>query len=130
MTKFYRLIYKSECAPQTGEADFRTIAMLSALRNKARGVTGLLLTHENRIMQVLEGPKSEVEALYSKIVADTRHVNVHIVSEQSIEAPKFRDWSMGFRPVENESDLAKFQSLGERSLNAILEHGSGQTLSA
>ncbi|MCU0925874.1 MAG: BLUF domain-containing protein [Hydrogenophaga sp.] len=64
--------------------------------NARRGITGLLLYHRREFLQLIEGERSAVEALYSAICLDPRHQQVHTLWDGPIETLGFGQWSMGF----------------------------------
>lgn len=70
-------------------ADFRS-------RNQTMGITGLLLLERKRILQVLEGPRGHVEALYSRIKLDPRHREVTLQHTEQATSRAFPHWSMQF----------------------------------
>ncbi|WP_017931728.1 BLUF domain-containing protein [Robiginitomaculum antarcticum] len=116
----FRLIYASKAAKGVGESDFRAIAMFSAISNRAHGITGLLLTYNDEIMQILEGDEAHVRGLYTNIQADSRHHSVTLVREQNIKSPDFSDWSMGYRPLAAPIDMDIFFKLTRDSLANVL----------
>jgi len=46
-------------------------------------------------LQVLEGGRTQVSTLYNRIVQDTRHANVVLLTYEEIEERRFAGWSMG-----------------------------------
>ncbi len=114
----YRLIYTSEKSPDTSDADFRAIATFSAVWNRERDITGLLMVHENDIMQVLEGPEAHVKELADKIRRDPRHKNMDIIYEKSVASAEFTKWSMGFRTLETRTEMDVFFNLTRAELSA------------
>jgi CheY-like chemotaxis protein len=60
------------------------------------GISGLLVYGNNRFLQVIEGIKGPLESLYEKINKDERHSDLHLISEEEIEAPAFDLWRMLF----------------------------------
>ena len=89
-----RVIYVSTAAgPQTGTM---TNAILKKARawNEANGVTGVLCQGQGVFLQALEGERSTVTQLYSRIYADQRHKNVEIIHCESITKRRFENWSM------------------------------------
>lgn len=122
----HRLIYTSEKAPYTTDADFRMIAVISALWNKQHGITGLLMVYKNEIMQVLEGPKDAVKDLAEKISRDTRHTDMTIVYEKSVDSADFTEWSMGFRPLNSRDEMEVFFNLTRAELAAYIPENTGQ----
>ena len=65
-------------------------------KNARLGVTGLLLYDDGNFMQVLEGAKETVKALYDTITKDRRHQGYVVIDEDELPARQFSDWSMGF----------------------------------
>jgi len=120
----FRLIYRSHASDNISDAEWRTIAMFSAMKNKQLGISGLLLHFEGHIMQVLEGPREAVETLYARIKRDPRHKDVDTVYAQECNAPAFETWSMGFRPVECVEDLDVFFTLSKQSLDNIVANAN------
>lgn len=116
----FRLIYASVASPDMTEADFRTIAMFSSIYNQAHNITGLLLTHNDQIMQVLEGPEDIVRGLFKKIKQDKRHTGVKLLSEGSCEISEFKSWSMGYRPLDEPVEMDMFFSLSAAALSNIM----------
>jgi len=69
-------------------------------------------------MQVLEGPKDDVKALAEKIRQDSRHTDMEIVYEKSVETAEFSKWSMGFRTPETRAEMDVFFNLTRAELSA------------
>jgi hypothetical protein len=66
----------------------------SMIANKAEKITGILCQGNGLYFQVLEGPRSAINNKYKKILNDTRHQNVELLSYDHIEERHFGDWSM------------------------------------
>ena len=66
--------------------------------NQAHRLTGLLLyaAATKEFVQVLEGPRDEVEYLYQKIARDERHKHAFVLNEEVATGRMFPDWRMGF----------------------------------
>lgn len=114
----HRIIYTSEARETLTDAELRSIAMFSALSNKANNISGLLLHHNKKIMQVLEGETTVIKALYAKIEKDKRHKNVTLHIDDSYETKIFQDWSMGYRPLETSAEMDMFFALTRSTLKA------------
>jgi hypothetical protein len=90
-----RLIYKGKVGPKLLESGkLQELAERASSNNAEAGITGLLLLTGEQILQVLEGPGRFVNQLYAKIINDTRHSEIELVSYESIDATLFYDWSM------------------------------------
>ena len=59
------------------------------------GITGVLCFSDDIFLQVLEGGRSAVNALYNRIAADPRHNDVVLLSYEEIGERRFAGWSMG-----------------------------------
>jgi hypothetical protein len=95
--RLHRVIYVSRWSNvlgEDGEAALHRIVASSIGRNRERGITGLLVTHEGWFLQALEGPDTEISALMARIMLDPRHRNVRILGVTAVEARLFQDWSM------------------------------------
>jgi len=62
--------------------------------NKKENITGVLCQGSGLWMQVLEGERSQVNLLYSRIMVDRNHRNVELLSMEEISNRKFGQWSM------------------------------------
>ena len=95
----YRVVYVSS------EAGLFDKAALLDLLNKARennhklGVTGMLLYKDGDFIQLLEGERATVQALYRTIAGDPRHTGATLILEEETPERIFSDWSMGFRDL-------------------------------
>ncbi len=115
-TRLKQVIYVSE-KTDTSSHSLTDIYDISQKNNSESGISGCLLIGSNSYLQLLEGPESAVENLYSKIKMDSRHKKVKKLFEQHVEEKLFSAWSMKFAPFNNiewsnkEFDEGKFQSI-------------------
>ena len=111
-----QVIYVSE-KTDTSSNSLTNIYDISQKNNLQSGISGCLLIGSNSYLQLLEGPDSAVEKLYSKIKMDSRHKKVKKLFEQHIEEKLFSSWSMKFAPFNNiewgnkEFDEGKFKNI-------------------
>lgn len=80
---------------------------LARERNTAAGISGMLLYHNKSFLQVLEGPREQVDALFTKIEKDPRHKNCLVLFRNEIPEKEFENWSMGF--VDTSKLAAQFE---------------------
>lgn len=73
-----RLIYTSIARRQMSQRDIDRILMTSRLYNEISGITGLLVYHEKRFLQVLEGPIVELDKVYDRIRRDYRGTRIAV----------------------------------------------------
>jgi len=92
-----RLLYASRACQAIDEALLRSILERSQLHNLEHGITGILCTYPEGdvFLQVLEGARGEVNALYANIVRDRRHRDVTLLHYAEIQERRFGSWRMG-----------------------------------
>lgn len=89
-------ISRSTIAPEEAEAVVAGIVAASVTRNAAAGVTGALLFTGTHFAQALEGDKAAIEDLMHRVTCDTRHDEIVIVEQGSLEQRRFETWSMAY----------------------------------
>ena len=105
-----RLLYASRAAEDISQDDLLRILTQSKANNPGSGITGVLCSSGRIFMQVLEGGRMQVNALYNKIAADKRHQDMAILLDEEVSERKFAGWSMGLVNLEriNPSVLLKY----------------------
>lgn len=86
-----QILYASVCGDGV---DLDDILQQSRHNNAVDGITGLLWADGGHFLQVLEGPADSVATAYARIAADTRHRDIRILSDRSVDAREFGYWSM------------------------------------
>jgi hypothetical protein len=66
----------------------------SIVNNKEEDITGVLCQGSGLYMQVIEGQRSVISALFARIMADRRHNTVEILSIEEIKQRRYGQWSM------------------------------------
>ena len=66
----------------------------SRVSNKKSEITGVLCQGSGIYMQVLEGERTAVNALYSRIITDIRHHQVELLSFEEVDQRRYGQWSM------------------------------------
>lgn len=94
----YSVAYRSVpvCDDAHPDADIRRILQQSRENNTARAITGGLLISDGHFVQVLEGERSEVDALMDRIERDPRHTQVHIFFREVRDERRFGTWAMAW----------------------------------
>jgi len=90
-----RLMYASRAAKPLDPEELSTILRQSKAGNPAAGITGVLCCTGGVFIQVIEGGRAAVNALYRRISADTRHQDVTLLTYEEISERRFASWSMG-----------------------------------
>lgn len=92
----YHLCYVSTASCALDGHQLADILKTARAENARRGITGLLLYKQGSFMQVLEGSREAVMAVFERIAADARHTEVEVLFEEEAEKREFADWSMAF----------------------------------
>ena len=92
-----RLMYASRAAESVDAEALTAILKKSKEKNAAAGVTGVLCHCANAhiFLQVLEGGRGAVSAIYNRIAQDPRHREVVLLSYEEIGERSFSGWAMG-----------------------------------
>jgi hypothetical protein len=110
----YELIYRSVARPGIGPNDISNILNTSRSFNALHNITGCLLFHNGEFIQILEGNKLTVQALFSHIQNDNRHSNVILLEEDEKEERMFPLWSMAYfdssNPIISNADKLLFKN--------------------
>lgn len=93
-----RLIYSSQISDDFEHHDIKKILAIANKRNHQKGISGLLVFDHKSFLQCLEGPRPEVNRLYSKIVTDPRHTDITLLDVSDITNRQFGSWGMGYVP--------------------------------
>lgn len=99
MSKLFRLAYISTASKRFDSSELRAMLMESNARNKAAGITGMLLYKDGQFMQVLEGTADAVTETFSRINRDPRHHNIIVLLQGAVQERRFPGWSMAFRDL-------------------------------
>ena len=90
----YQLIYVSGASTPFSDSELRSLANKSARNNAQRDITGLLLYHDERFMQFLEGDVFNVGGKFEVIRNDPRHHGVYVLRRRFVPFRQFVDWTM------------------------------------
>ena len=91
----HRIVYVSMAAADLDQPALGAILETARVKNKARGITGFLLSLDGHFMQLLEGPADAVQQAYEEICGDSRHSNPVIVLQTEGKHRCFPEWRMG-----------------------------------
>ena len=90
-----QLTYASRTARILGPMDVKDILGASQRNNSRLGVTGALCLNNGIFLQQLEGDRTVVNALYHRLLKDTRHCEPAVLDFGEIPYRRFPGWSMG-----------------------------------
>ena len=99
----FQLIYFSERPPESTISVIELICEDAFERNRADGVTGLLVYSHTMFLQFLEGTKEAVTNCYARIARDSRHHSPMVIWEHFADERTFADGAaMRIEPGNNE----------------------------
>ena len=108
-----RLLYASRAVAAANSDTIAQIMRQSHAHNPCQGITGILCYSDQVYMQVLEGGRDAINALYGKIVCDPRHRDVVLLHYEEINERRYAGWTMGKANLAriNPSTLLRFSDL-------------------
>ncbi|MFZ6656259.1 BLUF domain-containing protein [Undibacterium sp. TJN19] len=90
-----RLLYASRAVDEKICDMVQSIVAQSRQHNPQFGITGVLCHSDQVFMQVLEGGREAVNALYGHILRDARHTDVMLLDYEEIIERRYAGWTMG-----------------------------------
>jgi hypothetical protein len=116
-----RLLYASHATGPVNCALIQEIMQQSHGYNPHNGITGILCHSDKLYMQVLEGGRDAINALYAKILRDPRHTDVVLLHYEEICERHYAGWTMGQANLAkvNASTLLRFSVLPEINPHAM-----------
>ena len=97
------LVYTSVAHPKISDKHLKSLLVKCRQNNERRNITGILLYLDPFFIQILEGDKAVVEALFDTIKSDARHQKVSIIYQKPIATRSFPNWTMGFNKISDEN---------------------------
>ena len=122
------IAYVSAAVDVVTENDIATLLTQARANNQRDGLTGALLYHGGRFIQIIEGPDEVLLARYETIAADPRHHVIQVVRRQQVVERQFAEWTMGFRPLSDESvrQLEGFEDILGRTGRSRIAHADNE----
>lgn len=93
----YQIVYTSSANRDFSAADLNTLLRAARTRNKALGVTGMMVFHDGIFLQALEGEDRAVNEIFARIRTDPRHGDLaELHRGHGAEQRVFGDWPLAF----------------------------------
>lgn len=92
----HRIIFISETTVYLSEQALAVLLGQARAEHQRAGLTGFLLYHEGRILQVLEGEEMLLHEFFARIARDPRHGKLQILADGPKLRRYFSDWHMSF----------------------------------
>jgi Sensors of blue-light using FAD len=115
------LVYISAATHLLTKEELVALMQKCSQRNVERELTGLLLYKDGNIMQVIEGPAQNVEAVFERIKKDPRHKSLMVLLKEPISSRNFPNWSMAFRDLRSPElrDMPAYNEFLNTPLNEL-----------
>jgi len=88
-----KLIYSSVPVEPSFDALDRVL-QTSRLNNARDHISGALLSGPDYFLQLLEGERAAVSACFMRIMLDSRHKDITLITTREVKSRLFADWSM------------------------------------
>ncbi len=89
-----RLIYRSKASDNLRTIDVQQIVKTAVRRNRDRAITGFLIYHSNKFLQLLEGPSVFLDMLMEELKLDPRHNDIEVLIRGDAGQRWFPDWRL------------------------------------
>ena len=101
--ELYQLIYISRATQAFNHHELEALVDQSNNDNQKKDITGNLVYNGGVFLQLLEGDKNEIRALYEKIATDSRHTKVKEIYFSPAKYRLFKKWNMRLVDLEVEA---------------------------
>lgn len=101
----HHIVYLSRACEGFDRDDLQELARISGANNAERSLTGLQLYSGSHFIQVLEGARTDIDALFETIRRDQRHTDIEVLLESPIRTRSFDQWGMGVLDLSERRDL-------------------------
>lgn len=91
------ILYVSSETRAASNDDLEHLLASARERNKAAGITGVLLYRDQCFMQYIEGPSQEVVRIYGIIKNHPLHSGIVEIIDEPVIARLFPEWPMAFK---------------------------------
>ena len=88
------ITYRSRARDRPGWRELDELTRAAQSRNRAMGLTGMLLYEDERFFQCIEGPPERLEAVWNSIQLDERHRDVEVLAMDLRDVRLFAGWDM------------------------------------
>jgi hypothetical protein len=98
-------VYRSRAVAPLSAPDLRRLLERARARNRANGISGLLVHDNGCFFQWLEGPEDALERTWEAILRDPRHTGIEVLRERSVPVRFFGDWDLKLATRRGTADL-------------------------
>ncbi|MEX3014827.1 BLUF domain-containing protein [Gymnodinialimonas hymeniacidonis] len=92
----HRVIYRSRATRYFSAQGIEALSATCRRNNAGLELTGILVFHEGRFFQVLEGEDTALLSVMQAITKDARHTQLELLEHGPVERRAFQSWRMGY----------------------------------
>ncbi|WP_284123892.1 BLUF domain-containing protein [Parerythrobacter aestuarii] len=89
-----QLVYVSTANSEMETDQVFSIIEASSRNNLSRNITGFLMFHQGRFLQLVEGEREDLDGLMQVLETDDRHHSIDVVDRGAVEDRLFSKWRM------------------------------------
>ncbi len=108
----YSLVYRSVADESFVLPDIYSMLSRARNLNAENGITGCLLYHNSKFLQLIEGEEKKIRELFQKISNDQRHHQLEIIEQRALNGRMFNDWNMAFHDY-GQNGQSAFVKMGQ-----------------
>jgi hypothetical protein len=105
----YSIIYRSLAEPSFNESKIQKMLLKAQKKNIKFDITGCLLYHNYKFVQLIEGKEISVLSLYANIIEDKRHKEIVMLNSAISKHRLFNKWSMIFNSLNSTLDQVEYK---------------------
>ena len=90
----YTLVFMSRARRPVSEEELHDIVRVSLENNGPSAVTSILLYAQQHFLEILEGPRDEIDWTFGRICRDPRHTRIEVLLSAPIVERSFGDDAM------------------------------------
>ncbi|WP_282031454.1 BLUF domain-containing protein [Winogradskyella eximia] len=90
-----QIIYTSQASEQFNKRSLLDLLHTSRGYNTIDNISGVLMHRDGYFLQIIEGEQDVIENLFQRLNNDTRHKNIKMILDRSVESRLFSNWAMG-----------------------------------
>ena len=96
-----RVIYTSRAVKDFSKRELLDLLHDARAYNSVDKICGVLMHRNGYFLQVLEGEPEAIDNLLVRLIRDTRHSDLKIIHDSSVDSLLFSNWAMGSADLES-----------------------------
>lgn len=113
----YRSVYISTATSDISYEKIKTLCEVAAKHNKKAGITGILVFNRKYFIQMLEGTRESVNNTLMRIIANSLHKDIQILSFSKVTSRMFRYYGIKMFAETGEGSAIMFKYTNSLEFN-------------